>query len=534
MKKLLFASCIAAALWAPFPRPLYGEAVANPGAARAVEIAPEFAVPQRMKGRVNFWKMVFAQYGKAHVVIHHREYPQIIFEILDLGDEYQSMSDVAFDRFKKQAGTRAVERLQGVFRYLATGGRPRDAMETRIVETMDLLPDGLRKYRRMLDEDLIRTQTGMKEKFEQSIVRSGRYLPIMERIFVQEYKLPIELTRLPFVESSFDYLAYSSVGAAGIWQFMPRTAKLHKMTVSKFVDERRDPIAATRAAAEYLRHAYEVLETWPLAMTSYNHGIYGVSKKVKARGTRDISSLVEDTNEQAFGFASNNFYASFLAALHIYSNRNAYFPLIEIERPIDFTSVRLPYSASVNYLCSQLNMTKDQLQQANYALLKPIWDGRAKVPAGYVLRIPRQHERYVLNLRAPEVETVKAPAPPSSAIYGGTTYKVRKGDTMLSIAKRYGVSTAQLQQLNDLPNQNVRVGQTLIVKGSEAKSAPPPPAPKSKSAPPPKPAVKSYRVKSGDSLWSIARQFNVSVDALKKANKKASAKLTPGAVLAIP
>lgn len=82
----------------------------------------------------------------------------------------------------------------------------------------------------------------------------------------------------PFIESSFDYSAHSSVGAAGIWQFMPRTARVYKMAVGRYVDERRDPIKATRAAAKYLKTAYDALGSWPLAIVSYNHGVGGVRK----------------------------------------------------------------------------------------------------------------------------------------------------------------------------------------------------------------------------------------------------------------
>ena len=102
-----------------------------------------------------------------------------------------------------------------------------------------------------------------REKFEQAIKRSGRYLPLMESIFAREYNLPVELTRLPFVESSFNIRARSKVGASGIWQFMRSTGKLF-LKINDGVDERNDPIRATEAAAKLLKMNFGSLKSWPL------------------------------------------------------------------------------------------------------------------------------------------------------------------------------------------------------------------------------------------------------------------------------
>jgi membrane-bound lytic murein transglycosylase D len=287
----------------------------------------------------------------------------------------------------------------------------------------------------------------------------------MEQIFVSEYGLPKELTRIPFIESSFDYTAYSSVGAAGIWQFMPRTARSHKLLVGSFIDERRDPIKATRAAAEYLRSAYRSLGAWPLAITSYNHGVGGVRSKVSKAGTNDIAELVEHPTERYFGFASSNFFPEFLAALEIFDDHKRYFPEISVEPPLRIVSYPLRSAMSAGYVSRQLGISIDELREANYAILEPVWQGRAKIPSGYSLRVPVQYKERVDALIQPEPVSARSQVTStSSAIYGGATYRVRKGDTLTSIAKRYGTTTASIMSLNGLSTSVVNPGQVLVVK----------------------------------------------------------------------
>jgi membrane-bound lytic murein transglycosylase D len=172
------------------------------------------------------------------------------------------------------------------------------------------------------EDGRVRAQRGIMERFTNGLRTSRLYLPEMERIFRAE-GLPVELTRLPLIESCFDVGAYSKVGAAGIWQFMPATARLY-MEVNDAVDERRDPIASTYGAAQYLTRAYQRLGTWPLAITSYNHGQNGIARAIDEMGTTDIVRIIHYYDGPSFGFASRNFYAEFLAALDIEKHQEAY------------------------------------------------------------------------------------------------------------------------------------------------------------------------------------------------------------------
>jgi len=512
--------------------------------AEAIPLRDEaFTVPEKIAGRVAFWRDIFAKYGKYTRVVHHRMYPQVVFTVLDFTDKASELGPVAIEKYIGTVEKETIDSISESLLYLADGGSPRNDFERTIEDKMSFIPGGDSKYKKAVDEDLIRTQTGIKERFEEAIRRSGRYLPLLERIFVEEYGLPVELTRLPFVESSFDYEALSSVGAAGLWQFMKSTGKQFGMIVNNVVDERRDPIVATRAAARYLKHAYDVLDSWPLALTSYNHGVAGVAKKMKEMGTNDLFSVIEHPDVRPLGFASNNFYPSFLAALEVYENYRLYFPDVQRYPPLQVTQRKLGSSVSAAQIARQVGISLEELKSANYALANSVWSGRAKIPAGYNLRIPVAGTTQLasLDLNQLDSQMEQEPAPPesvSSAVYGGATHKVRKGDTLLKIAKQYNVSVQELMQLNGLQGVTVQIGKILIVKErSLGKPTPIRSAPIKKSPPKPtkSPPARSYKVKSGDSLWSIAKKFNTSADAIQKRNGfKKGTTIKPGQNISIP
>lgn len=503
--------------------------------ARLMTRSPAFEVPDRLRPRVNFWIDIFTRFGKNQGVVHHREFPQAIFSILDFNREAETLSPIQLEQFRKRREREAMLQVKAALMHLASGVNPAGPFEQRVQEAMRLVPGGSGKYAHAAREDLVRIQTGIREKFEDSLKRSGRYIRQLETIFAREYGLPIELTRIPFIESSFDYLAYSSVGAAGIWQFMRPTARHFGLAVTAAVDDRRDPIAATRAAAGYLKHAYGELGTWPLAITSYNHGIAGVAHKVRQMGTSDLAAIIEHPREQVFGFASNNFYPEFLAALEVYDNYHAYFPALKLEAPLEYVERRMDRPATVGYLARQLGVSVEDLRQCNYALSEGVWRGQLRVPAGYTLKIPREGQLRIADLSVPEPEPTKSIVS-ASAIYGGIQYTVRKGDSLKSIARKYGLSPKMLQSLNGLTSKQITVGQVLTVKQGEnkdtdsAKGGTPKLIRTEKASTSPQ----TYKVKSGDSLWSISRKRGISVEALKTSNPAAAKGIKPGQVLRLP
>ena len=144
---------------------------------------------------------------------------------------------------------------------------------------------------------------------------------------------------LPHVESSFNPRAYSKVGAAGLWQFMRSTGRRY-MRIDGAVDDRLDPFRSTEAAAQLLAYNYRVLGTWPLALTAYNHGTAGMRRAKETLGTDDIVRIVRNYTSRTFGFASRNFYVSFLAALEIDRNPEKYFGSLQKDERSDVPGAR--------------------------------------------------------------------------------------------------------------------------------------------------------------------------------------------------
>ncbi len=548
-------------------------AVANPGMganlglrAQVTKSAPrgQFQVPEILRARVDFWKDVFTKYTSNQVVVHHRDFPQIRFGVLDFSAEAKVMNPVQLERYRDRAEADAVGSIKRQLLALAQGEEPQTPFQRDVVERLAALPGGNEKYKKLVDEDLIRTQSGIRERYGEAIRRSWKYLPAMEQIFVSEFGLPRELTRIPFIESSFDYSAYSSVGAAGIWQFMPRTARSHRLLVGRFVDERRDPLRATRAAAEYLRGAYNSLGAWPLAITSYNHGIAGVRGKVNKAGTNDLAAIIEDPRERYFGFASTNFYPEFLAALEIYDEHETYFPEIPAQAPLRVYTVPVKAAVPAAQISRQLGVPLEALKEANYALLDPVWRGAARIPAGYSLRVPLEFRK------AGDPEGAERPlpiVPVSQPLTGSIKHRVQKGESLAEIAKRYHTTLQRLMELNGLSAPKVKPGQQVIVRDVPLRPQAVPPAQVPPAAVPPaalpraqqraegsdvavaiaraeaderepakqKPApARVYVVKAGDSLSGISKKTGASLGALKRANGLKGPDIVVGQALRLP
>jgi membrane-bound lytic murein transglycosylase D len=294
------------------------------------------------------------------------------------------------------------------------------------------------------------------------------------------------------VESSFNYSAYSSVGAAGIWQFMRRTGKKH-LRINNLVDERRDPIQSTRAAAEYLAHAYSVLGSWPLAVTSYNHGITGVLRGAKAARSRELATIISRYDGSTWGFASQNFYCEFLAALEVERNYELYFPGLVREEPRFFDEMEVIRPVAFRTLASAAGMDAASFSDLNPALLSPVTKGRFPIPAGTVIKVPRGYGKRVvekvgsLRLFAPAspraaLRPIDLPEERSSGrrVYSKQvstpsappkkTHRVSPGETAGSIARRYSVTPEALMRENGIRDaRKLKAGQKLRIPASPSR-----------------------------------------------------------------
>jgi membrane-bound lytic murein transglycosylase D len=234
----------------------------------------------------------------------------------------------------------------------------------------------------------VRFQLGQSDRFRAGLERSGAWRPHIARTLAAA-GLPAELIALPHVESSFDPFAGSKVGAAGLWQFMPGTGKLY-LRVDAAVDERYDPFRATEGAVQLLANNFRLLGSWPLALTAYNHGAAGMRRARDTMGTDDFAVIARRYRGPAFGFASRNFYPSFLAALTIEQDPGRFFPGVSRQPEAMYAEIALPRAASTADLQRILMLPTAQLRELNPAVREAAWRGERPLPAGYRLRLPMQ------------------------------------------------------------------------------------------------------------------------------------------------
>lgn len=471
--------------------------------------AAQFPRPQRLAKRIAFWAKIFSQYAAHEIVVHDAKYLDKVYSLLTL--------EGASDKEIEKAITAEKERIRAVLLRLDEhGDKPgklRGAERTIYTLFEDIDEPG--KFRAAAER--VRAQAGLRERFAEGIRVSRRYLPEMERIF-RDARLPVELTRLPLIESSFNLKAYSWRGAAGIWQFMPRTARLYGLQVNRLVDERRDALRATHAAAKYLANAYAQLGNWPLAITSYNHGVKGIARGVKAVGSSDVADLIERYDGRAFGFAGQNFYAEFLAALDVDREAERHFGALSYEKPVPSEEVRMPHALGMGAAARAAGTSRAVLAEYNPALGSRVVNGSAGVPRGYRMRLP------VGTKIAFERHMSAVAAERKARLAEGTTHRVRRGETLSTIARRYGTTVTTLRRSNGIRNPHrVYVGQRIRVPGGAGVA---------------QRSARTYirhRVRRGQTLSHIARQYGTSVGALQRHNGISNPRrLRAGQVINVP
>lgn len=299
---------------------------ANHHASNPFRIAPEhtprsraFPKPSALEPQVAFWRNVYSAWGRSVVVIHDDRYLDVVYEILEFPGARESLGS---DQKAWIANRRAYwqDRLYAL-ESKTQSGLPLNA-EDRNSAALLVGNHGKLSTRIYNASKRVRSQRGMRERFLRGLEIGARYEPRFRKIF-RDAGLPEELAYLPHVESSFQASARSSAGAVGVWQFTKGAAEKF-MPINGRTDLRLDPIASTHGAAGYLKHAYSHIGNWPMAITSYNHGINGM-KRAHGRYGHDFMRMVEEYDSPLFGFASRNYYAEFLAAWEIASQPERYF-----------------------------------------------------------------------------------------------------------------------------------------------------------------------------------------------------------------
>lgn len=461
--------------------------------------------PAGLEPDVGFWRRIFTDVSTTQVLVHDNRYLGIVYEKFDIP---AGASDPARRRLMEQTA----QKYEGILLTLATGVR--DNLDPEAQRVLDLWPPGTTNDEFAEAARRVRTQQGLADRFQQGLVRSGRWEDHI-RISLRDAGVPESLAALPHVESSFNPAAQSFVGAVGLWQFTAGTGKRF-MQINNVVDERRDPFRSSEAAARLLRSNYGVLQSWPLAITAYNHGVGGMQRAVRTLGTDDIETIVRNYDGPAFGFASRNFYVAFLAADEVDRNAEKFFGPVRPEQPEERTLVVLPNAVGVATLTRTLGVPRDTLKAYNPALLEPVWSGRRAVPKGFALRLPADAAATASASRLADVAPEERRPPESPPAAG--THRVARGETLWVIARRYGTTSRELANLNGLSGRNlIREGQVLRLPGSAAPAATAPGS-ATPAASRTQSGARTYTVRPGDSLAAIAKRTGVSPGALMAIN----------------
>lgn len=350
------------------------------------DIHPDFVVKDGpLRNKVEFWKKIYTEYTTRQSVVHDARDITIVYEVASM----QGTSSKKLRLKWKQI-------LVGLHKKVMAGrDLEQELKDGKLTEQERAAVSALSnidekdKYLQAAHRRRLRVQLGQSNQFLQGYVRSGKYIGEMERIF-KSRGLPTELTRLPFVESSFNTRARSKVGASGIWQFMRSTGRVF-LKINDHIDERNDPLFATHAAAELLKINYEALGNWPLAVTAYNHGRQGMMRATRRVGSDLLEDVMEGYKSRRFGFASSNFFACLVAAIEIVDEPLKYFGKsieeIERERPIPTVEVALPEPIDLSSLARYKLIDLSDFKEDNLSFLEGPLSGKVKLPKGTRIRL---------------------------------------------------------------------------------------------------------------------------------------------------
>ncbi|HAC87266.1 MAG TPA: lytic transglycosylase, partial [Gammaproteobacteria bacterium] len=384
-----------------------------------------FPRPSELEPAVNFWIKVYTEVNTRNGFLHDSQNLSVIY------------ARVSNNRREREAQRNEIrENLQ----LLASGKR--DDLTRSQSEILTLWPEDVSNQTLRTAASNIRFQLGQSDRFMGGLKRSGAYRAHINQV-IREKNLPVGLGVLPHVESSFNPRAYSSASAAGMWQFGRATGQRF-MRIDHIVDERMDPYIATYAAMSLLEYNYSVLGTWPLALTAYNHGVGGISRAVRQTGTTDIEKIVANYRGRAFGFASRNFYAQFLAVMHVDNNAQQYFGDLQLNPAPNFLEVETDAYIDAEVFANAIGVSLEQLRADNPALRPAVWEGNKRIPVNFPLWVRREAvnsgdllalvpEDFKFSMQTPDI-----------------AYVVERGDSLSVIARRFDTSVSRLAALNQL------------------------------------------------------------------------------------
>jgi membrane-bound lytic murein transglycosylase D len=342
--------------------------------------------------------------------------------------------------------------------------------------------------------------------------RSGRYLKLFEQVFAQE-GVPLDLVYVAHVESLFRPEALSRAKAKGIWQFMAGTGRIYGLRQNWWLDERSDILKSTEAAARYLKFLYECFGDWHLALAAYNGGPGRMERIIKRHGTLDFWTMSE---RRLLPRETSNYVPSVLAALIIFRNPARYGFVVEPEPEIEFETVEIEYQVDLRVASELSGVTIQELKDLNPELIRGF---TPYPPEGYALKIPPG--------KGGQLSAAIAALPPEQRVRF-QHHRVKKGETLSLIARKYSTSIEAIARHNRLKSVNrLSINQDLIIPAAGWQA--PHPVKAQTSADQAKAGKQYHIVKKGESLGAIARSYGLKLSDLLRWNRlKQNAVIRPG------
>ena len=361
------------------------------------------------------------------------------------------------------------------------------------------------------------------ERFQRFLNRGEYYRSFIEQQ-LEAHALPKELYYLAMIESGFRNRARSRARAVGIWQFMPRTGRHYGLRVDGYLDERMDPVRSTAAAISYLQDLYRVYQSWWLAIASYNSGEVRVLRAIMQRNTRDFFELIE---QKVLPAETINYVPKFIAAMYIAANRVRFgFTLTQAHRfaPQDFHIYRTPPHVYVREIAHKAGCSVKQIREHNPAVRRMLVHPRHTVE----LRLPAECEALTEARQQTLAALSKKRVRSWQAREVKGRYRVRHGDSLYAIARRFNTSVRALRLANNLSGSRIYAGQLLQIAAGRNKSVL-----QRKRVAHGLAGVIEHRVRRGDSLYRIARKYNTSIRSIKRINNLKQSNIYPGQIIRI-
>ena len=308
--------------------------------------------------------------------------------------------------------------------------------------------------------------TRLRNKVSFILAAANFYMPLFEEA-LDAYDLPLELKYLPIIESALNPTALSRQRASGLWQFMLRTGKIYGLENNSLVDERRDPIKSTWAAARYLKDLYNIYKDWNLVLAAYNCGPGNVNKAIRrAGGATDYWEIYPFLPKETRGYVPGFIAANYV--MHYYCEHGIC-PM-DTQLPATSDTIHIHKDLNLNQVAGVCNIDIEQLRSLNPQYKKDIVPGNSKT---YILRLPNNTANQFIELQD-SIYAYKAnqylskrktvAVKENSSGKGATHHKIRRGDTLGGIAARYGTTVSQLRKLNNIKGNNITAGKTIRIR----------------------------------------------------------------------